>query len=181
MENLENEIWKPIMGYEGLYEVSNKGRIKSVLGSNIQGGGKIFSRKSKSYVVVLLYKDGKRKGYRACRLVAKAFLTNPGNLPQVNHKNGIKNDDNVDNLEWCTQSQNLKHAYDMGLLKTQFKLADFMKGKQPYNSKEILDTETGVFYDSISSAAIAINRPISTLVSVLAGKMKNDNLFHRFK
>jgi len=128
MENLENEIWKPINGYEGKYEVSNTGRVKS-LGRYIQKSrnGKPVQQWYDGFVMknivdarwgyhrVYLCKDGKIKAYKLHRLVAGAFIDNPENKPCVNHKNGIKTDNRVDNLEWCSYQENARHAIDTGL------------------------------------------------------------------
>ena len=103
-----NEIWKPIKGYEGLYEVSNLGRVKNIKSNRIL---KLYKdkRKGKEYLRVCLYKNKKSKKYYVHRLVAEAFLPNPYKLPQVNHKDENKTNNNVDNLEWCTNEYN--HNY----------------------------------------------------------------------
>lgn len=105
-----NEIWRNIIDYKGLYEVSNFGRVRS-LGMWVNGanGSKRFvkwrvlrPRKiSKGYLCVNLYKDGVRKFCLVHRLVAQAFIPNPDGLPQVNHKDKNKENNRVDNLEWC--------------------------------------------------------------------------------
>lgn len=99
------EIWKDIEGYEGLYQVSNVGRVKSVrkniiLKSRIERNG---------YESVKLSANNISKGYYIHRLVANAFIPNPDNLPQVNHKDENKTNNCVDNLEWCTRHYN--HNY----------------------------------------------------------------------
>ena len=95
------EIWKPINGYEVLYEVSNYGRVRS-LNYFCRGKHEILklSAKPNTYLKVALRKDGKVKYYRVHRLVADAFLPNPLNLPQVNHKDGNKHNNRPENLEW---------------------------------------------------------------------------------
>lgn len=105
------EIWKDIAGYEGYYSVSNNGKIlsirkKKLLASRIGNTG---------YVSVHLSIRGKSKRYSIHRLVAKAFIENPNNLPQVNHKDGIKTNNCVENLEWITCVENLKHSYKIRL------------------------------------------------------------------
>ena len=103
MENIE-EKWKDIKGFEGHYQVSDKGRVKSVK----FGKERILSiRRSKfGYLLVNLWKNHKMKTFKIHRLVAQAFLPNQNNLPQVNHKDEDKTNNYVENLEWCTVKYN---------------------------------------------------------------------------
>ena len=105
------EVWKPITGYEGLYEVSSLGRIKS-LNYNHTGKEKILKicKDGRGYLCANLCKDGKAKNHAIHRLVAKAFLPNPDNLPQVNHKDENKENNKVENLEWCSRSYNCSYG-----------------------------------------------------------------------
>ena len=105
------EIWKDIVGYEGLYQVSNLGRVKS-LGNTKARKEKILLGVSISdnYLQIGLNKNGERKRYVIHRLVAEAFIPNPLNKPQVNHINGNKKDNRVENLEWWTQCENIRHS-----------------------------------------------------------------------
>ena len=104
---MKKEYWKPVVGYEGLYEVSNWGRVKSIkFGKEI-----ILKQKIKGgYYYVCLYKNGIVKTYLVHRLVAQAFLPNPDNLPQVNHKDENKTNNSVDNLEWCDAKYNRNYG-----------------------------------------------------------------------
>lgn len=104
------EIWTDIKGYEGLYQISNKGNIKSFISSKILSP--LFAN---GYLQVRLYKNSKSIRQKIHRLVAAAFIPNPANKPQVNHKNGIKTDNRVENLEWVTASENTRHAHKNGL------------------------------------------------------------------
>lgn len=119
------EIWKPIKDYEGLYEVSNHGKIKRVIGWKGTNGayrkpsGLIAENNTskRGYKEVRLCKNGETRDFKIHRLVAQAFIPNPHNLPQVNHIDGNKGNNRVDNLEWVTSQQNIKHAYQIGLKK----------------------------------------------------------------
>lgn len=105
-----NEVWVPVKDYEGLYEVSNLGRVRSWINNygNKRTEPKILKGglNQQGYRQINLCNKGKRKNHRFCRLVATAFLPNPNNLPQVNHIDENKENDNVNNLEWCTSTYN---------------------------------------------------------------------------
>ena len=102
------EYWKPVVGYEGLYMVSNWGRVKSIK----FGKERILKpvTNSSGYLLVGLYKNNIEKKYSVHRLVAEAFIPNPYNLPQVNHRDENKLNNNVDNLEWCTNEYNINYG-----------------------------------------------------------------------
>lgn len=102
-----NEIWKSVEGYDGLYEVSSFGRVKS-LSNDKSRKEKILKPASNGcgYLNVNLHNEGKNKNFLVHRLVASAFLENPGNFPEVNHKDEDKKNNSVDNLEWCTRAYN---------------------------------------------------------------------------
>lgn len=113
------EIWKDIKGYEGKYQVSNKGRIKSLsraiphLGSFRVIPERIMTQHVSStngYYMVSLCKDNKYEWMLTHRIVATAFIPNPNNLPYINHKDEIKTHNNVENLEWCTPSYNMNYS-----------------------------------------------------------------------
>lgn len=110
--------WKDIIGYENEYQINQFGEIRTLKDSPKLKKYDVLKpqiSKRNGYVYQMLYKNGKEKLLRVHRLVAMAFLPNPNNLPQVNHKDGNKQNNSVDNLEWCEQSDNMKHAYKNGL------------------------------------------------------------------
>ena len=108
---MKEEIWKDIQGYEGKYMVSNWGRVKSL---NYRNTGKEGILKGvangNGYLEVILFKEGKGKHYRINRLVAQAFLPNPDNLPEVNHKDENKQNNCVENLEYCSKLYNINYG-----------------------------------------------------------------------
>lgn len=118
-------LWRRIKGYSGIYKVSNDGLVKSIDHFvNSKNGfkriqyGRILkqSKSRKGYMMVSLVNDKKKFHASAHRLVALAFIPNPLNLPQVNHKDGDKSNNHVDNLEWVTGSENVKHAFKNRLI-----------------------------------------------------------------
>lgn len=128
-KNTMKEIWKPVDKggyYNGLYEVSNLGRFKQlprVLPTKQGKGWRLTKEKivigtpRDGYMVIHMKKLGVRKQIDIHVLVARAFIPNPDNLPEVNHKNAIRNDNRAENLEWVTRQGNVQHALKMGLLK----------------------------------------------------------------
>lgn len=132
-----NEIWKPIKGYEGFYEVSNLGRVRSLdrlvirhkHTVNREGkeshehmmkckGNELKARVNNSgYLYVALHRDGKEKTQRIHRLVAEAFIDNPNNFPQVNHIDEDKLNNRSDNLEWCDCKYNVNYGSRLGAMR----------------------------------------------------------------
>ena len=120
-----NEVWKDIKGYEGLYQVSNLGRIKSLYGWNghrylerekiLKPTSKYDKRVSYPRAVIKLIKGKDKKDYKVHRLVAQAFIPNPQNKPQVNHIDGNPLNNRIENLEWCTDRENKIHAIENNL------------------------------------------------------------------
>ncbi len=139
---VENEVWKDIKGYEGLYKVSNYGEIKSLAKKYKTWNGyksqpEMFLKpisynrnKCNSYTKVNLLKDKRLRQCSIHRLVALHFIDNPNNLPQVNHLDGKKWNNCFLNLKWCTGSENMRHAIDTNLYQVA-------KGEQLSKLKEI--------------------------------------------
>lgn len=135
------EIWKDIEGYGGMYQVSNHARIRSFKRHNEDGTPVILKpwQKRKGYFCIGLSKNSKSRRFRRSRLVAKAFVPNPENKPQVNHIDGDKTNDLPYNLEWVTESENRQHAWDEGLHKMtdeiKKKIGDANRGEKCASSK----------------------------------------------
>lgn len=115
LEDLVGEIWKDIIGYEGLYQISNFGRVKSFprRGTTTKILKPRINRQG--YLLVDLCKNAKSKRFPLHRLVAQAFISNPENKPEPNHEDGNKFNNHVSNLKWVTKSENIQHAMNNGL------------------------------------------------------------------
>ena len=137
------EVWRPVVGYEGLYEVSSLGNVRS-LPNNRHKEPLLLTQAVhwKGYLRVALRKKGERKYKRVHRLVAEAFIPNPENKPTVNHKDGQRSNNCLDNLEWATMSENKHHSID--------KL-----GARPWNEnvRRVKCIETGEVYCSATYAS----------------------------
>lgn len=151
------ELWLPIENYPG-YEISNYGKARSVDRLTIGPRGKQWLRLgvllkqsigTSGYSIIAPSKCGRNHTLMIHRLVAQAFLPNPKNKPEVNHKDGNKQNNHVDNLEWATGSENMRHSTDTEL--------------RVY--KPVLNLETGIYYQTMTAAARAHNIPIPTLHS----------------
>lgn len=134
---------KDIPGFEERYAITEDGKVYS------KRTGKFLRPTSKKgwYLQVVFVKDGKRLPFRIHRLVAEAFLPKE-QFKEVNHKNGIKTDNRVENLEWCSRRHNIQHAF------TELKRPS-AEGVTHPKSKLIIDLEMGIFYDSVQFAAKA--------------------------
>lgn len=156
------EIFKDIEGYEQLYQISNQGTVKS-LGNDKTRKEKILipTNNKDGYLYVGLSKQGKRKNYYIHRLVAEAFLDNSNNLPEVNHKDENKTNNNLDNLEFCDRKYNINYG-----TRTQ-KI-----------SKQVMCVETGVVYSSTMEVERQLGYFQTYIASVCNGKHKTAYKFH---
>lgn len=163
------EVWKDIEMFNGNYQVSSIGNVRTMARKMNMPKGGVRNIKSailklghnqRGYPMVYLSYNCKQYSLSVHRLVAKAFIPNIENKREVNHKNGIKTDNKVENLEWCTSSENSFHAYKIGLKKGQKGNDNYFKnhlfrGENSYRAKLILDTSTGIFYYGAREAANA--------------------------
>jgi len=144
-----NEIWKDVKDYIGYYKISNLGRIKRIKSFRKNGASGYFQkekilkqteRSKNKYLCVHLSMNGKAKVLNIHRLIAEAWLPNPENKPQINHKNGIKDDNKIENLEWCTASENMQHAIKVLNFKPN---TDGLKLGAPASIKKNLNISNG--------------------------------------
>lgn len=174
------EIWKDIDGYTGLYQVSNLGNVRKLrFINNMTNKEKVFLITPKlintGYYKVMLYKGGKWENAFVHRLVAAAFIPNEAGRPQVNHIDGNKTNNVVTNLEWCTQSENNRHAYRTGLRSAP---ATGRFGADSYKAipVEMLDKDTGKVicrFGSLIDAAKYVGAKKSChICSCCKGKLK---------
>lgn len=184
-DDLQNEIWMDINEYEGMYQISNLGRVKS-LARKVKRYGKCGGyynvvetmlnpyKHKKGYLYVSLTKNGKGETFTLHRLVGKYFIPNPENKPEVNHlRNELGVIDKTDNraivLEWATAKENINHAWENGMM-NQVKYAASINGK---NGKIGLNTQTGIFYISAKEAADTVGIMGHNLSDMLTGKYRN--------
>jgi len=163
---MKTENWKPILGFEDKYEVSDLGRIKSLHKRN---PGIILNPRidRAGYYSIRLSKQGSTFTYFVHRLVAMHFIPNVGNKPQVNHISCNKLDNSISNLEWVTHSENILHAYKMGAC----------KNTKRFKGKEVIDECTGIIYPSILSAVKATKMSYSEFNRKIHGFVHNDTCF----
>lgn len=157
------EIWKDIEGYEELYQVSNLGNVYSFYSNKKLA----FGIDTSGYRVVNLFKNGKQKTRTVHRLVAKAFISNPNNFPIINHKDENKQNNNVNNLEWCTCKYNINYSSRDG-----HAISERMKNNNNAIKKKVKCITTGEIFISLAEAARKYNIDKSSIAKVCKGKMK---------
>jgi hypothetical protein len=174
------EIWKDIQGYEGLYQISNLGNVKSLSREWKVGYGGIGrnktkiltprldrSKKGRYYLRIKISKNGKEKIFLIHRLIAEAFIPNLKNKPQINHIDGDTLNNSINNLEWCTPSENMKHAFKIGLIippdnkgskngRSKLIENDIIQIKKLYNERKITHKEIATMFDVTRSCISSI-------------------------
>lgn len=188
---LLNEEFRDIKGYENLYQVSNYGRIKS-LSRDIKTPTTIGKTKEKikklnyhkqGYLLVSLSKKCKKKTYQVHRLVAQAFIPNPDNLPEINHKKAQKDDNRVTELEWCTRLYNQKEAERLGLVKSPMRI----KGKDNPKNKIVYQfdengTKINEYYSLLNASnTIGVNFKHLSYCIIKKRKDKKTNSYWKYK
>ena len=161
LDDLEGEEWRDVVGWENSYEVSNFGRVrtKERLVKRKGNSVSVLTRKLKQcyidedgYARVSLYEDGRTQLLGLHRVVAAAFVPNPNNFEQVNHINGIKEDNRASNLEWVTNTQNIRHSIETGL-------------RDPYlHSRSVIRLSDNVVFSSIAELHRSIGMQYNELV-----------------
>lgn len=187
------EVWKDIPGYEGLYQVSNLGIVKSYdrivkhnKGGTAKRNGTVLKQSTNiwGYNMVTLCKDKIQTGKSVHRLIAISFIHNPENKPQVNHKNGVKTDNRIENLEWVDAFENMAHAFKTGLIITKKGNKSHMYGKTGFESnvsipvvQYSLDGQFICIYGSANQAAISINGSNNSIRLCCLNKIKSSGGF----
>lgn len=164
------EIFKDIKGYEGLYQIGSNGTVKS-LNYHRTGIERVlkYGKHYKGYLNVALCKEGKMKTFKVHRLVAEAFIPNPDNLPQVNHKNEVKTDNRVENLEWCSASYNMN--YNDGQKRRGVKKINGNRSKKVY--QYTLDGDYIATYPSVNEIERQWGYRIGNIWSCCTGRYKS--------
>lgn len=153
------EIWKDIEGYEGLYQVSNTGKVRSL---NYNRTGRVqelrLVRDKDGYFMVHLCKNGEGKHHLVHRLVAQAFIPNPDNLPVINHKDEVKTNNRVENLEWCTIKYNNEYSGVYWSRRPVFQYTKEGVFVAEYESSNEASRQTGVNQGNISNCCFGIRK-----------------------
>ena len=165
------EIWKPIEGYEGVYEISNMGRVRNANGRirNSQNNGN-------GYRIIKLYRNGKGIKFFIHRLVAKAFIPNPQNKPWVNHLDECPANNKASNLEWCTEKENAN--YGTGRIKMRQGIIDYWETHPFHNCKPVRCVETGEVYPGIIYASRATGACNTNIKKCIRGERHTAGGYH---
>lgn len=172
------EIWRDVKGYEGKYQVSNLGNVRSVDRTIFNACGVMVTRRGTmlkpiqnrgGYMKVTMHKEGKVNTELIHRLVAEAFVQNHNNLPQVNHKDGNKRNNDVSNLEWCTALSNMHHAKQQGLRNNALEYAKSMRKAVIATN---IETRKETFYESIHAAEKVFGSHVTNVLSGIRSKTK---------
>lgn len=177
---IQEEIWKDVVGYEGIYQVSNFGNVKSLdcyFKQNNQWGQHIHKHKGRVLKPVPTWNgrlrvDLRGKLYQVHRLVAMHFIQNEDAKKEVNHIDGNPANNCVSNLEWITHSENLIHAHKNGLIKMP-------KGKDHFHhrgARKVIDTSTGIVYNCVKDACQSLNLPLKRIQRYVSAKSKKTTL-----
>lgn len=168
------EVWKAVKGFEGIYEVSNLGNVRGITRCGSHGGNLRKAPTHFGYESVRLYNHPYARGYFVHRLVAEAFIPNPDHKRTVNHIDGNKKNNCVDNLEWATHGENHKHAYRTGLKKVtekQRKSASATgtktireNAKQRYKSVIRIGEDSVERFETVADGAASVNGTPSAIV-----------------
>jgi hypothetical protein len=171
--------------YKNKYKVSASGEVYNLAGKKLKPG-----KDGSGYHFVFIYHNKKKKQEKVHRLVAKCFIPNHKNKPQVNHIDGNKDNNHVSNLEWVTQSENMKHAFRLGLCENTIRAAK-ANGKKvgcktiinaiEATKKKVIDTKTGNVFSSVREAADKIGLKYDTLRHQLNGVNRNKTNLKYFK
>lgn len=169
------EIWKDIKGYEGLYQISNKGQVKSLYREYTLKVSKIIvlekilkpQKDRLGYQrIAFSYVKGKPTQFLLHRLIAEYFIPNPNNLPVINHIDNNPSNNSIENLEWCTQSHNIQHCFNQGR-------KPILSGKNNPRSKEIYDPTTGLIHENGVAMAKILNCSINHVYRVVRNEKAN--------